>query len=170
MDIHIRSATPQDYESLLPLFEDIDAQHRRRHPERFQKPAGPARERDFFLAALADEQVGFFVAEANGDLVGHVHVVVREMPPVPILKPRCFAHIDEIVVKAAYQGQGVGHLLMEQAETWAIAQGATAIELGVYEFNQQAQDFYRALGYSTFHRRMGKELKETKNIESPRGG
>ncbi len=160
MGIHIRSATPQDYEALLPLFEDIDAQHRQRHPERFQKPAGPARDRDFFLAALADEQTGFFVAEANGDLVGHVHVVVRETPPLPILKPRRVAHIDEIVVTAAYRGQGVGHLLMEQAEAWAIAQGAAAIELGVYEFNQPAQEFYRSLGYTTFHRRMGKQLKD----------
>jgi ribosomal protein S18 acetylase RimI-like enzyme len=160
MDIRIRPATLQDYEALLPLFEDIDAQHRQHHPERFQKPAGPAREREFLLAALADEQTGFFVAEANGDLVGHVHVIVRETPPLPILKPRRFAHIDEIVVKAAYRGQGVGHLLMKQAEAWAVAQGATAIELGVYEFNQQAQEFYRDLGYGTFHQRMGKELKE----------
>ncbi len=160
MDIHIRPAAPQDYEALLPLFEDIDAQHRQRHPERFQKPSGPARERDFLLAALADEHAGFFVAEADGELVGHVHVIVRETPPLPIFKPRRFANIDEIVVKAAYRGQGVGHLLMEQAETWAKAQGAIAIELGVYEFNQAAQEFYRSLGYSTFHRRMGKELKE----------
>jgi ribosomal protein S18 acetylase RimI-like enzyme len=161
MGIRIRQATPQDYEALLPLFEDVDALHRQHHPERFQKPAGPARERDFFLTALADEQVGFFVAEVSGELVGHIHVVVRDTPPVPILKPRRLAHIDEIVVKAAYRGRGVGHLLMEQAEAWARTNGATAIELGVYEFNQEAQAFYRDLGYTTFHRRMGKALEES---------
>jgi len=160
MDIHIRTATPQDYPALLPLFEDIDALHRQQHPERFQKPIGPAREPEGFILALADEQVRFFVAEANGELVGHVHVVVRETPPVPILKPRRFAHIDEIVVKAAYRGHGVGRLLMEQAEAWATMNDATAIELGVYEFNQEAQEFYRNLDYITFHRRMGKTLKE----------
>ncbi len=72
MDVRIRQAIPQDYEALLPLFEDVDALHRQHHPERFQKPAGPARERDFFLTALADEQVGFFVAEVSGELVGHI--------------------------------------------------------------------------------------------------
>jgi hypothetical protein len=48
MAIHIRPAKPQDYEALLLLFEDIDALHRQQHPERFQKPAGPAREREDF--------------------------------------------------------------------------------------------------------------------------
>jgi ribosomal protein S18 acetylase RimI-like enzyme len=161
MDIRIRQAIPQDYEALLPLFEDVDALHRQHHPERFQKPTGPARERDFFLTALAGEQVGFFVAEVSGELVGHVQVVVRETPPVPVLKPRHLAYIDEIVVKAAYRGRGVGRLLMAQAEAWAKTNGATAIELGVYEFNQEAQAFYRDLGYTTFHRRMGKALEES---------
>ncbi len=160
MSVLIRQATPQDYEALLPLFEDIDALHRRQHPERFQKPAGPARDRDFFLTVLADEQAGFFVAEVSGELVGHVHVIVRDTPPVPILRPRRLAQVDEIVVKAAYHGRGVGHLLMEQAEAWARTNGATAIELGVYEFNQEAQAFYRDLGYTTFYRRMGKTLEE----------
>ena len=161
MEIHIRPAAARDYEALLLLFEEVDALHRQHHPERFRKPAGPARERDFFLAALDDAHVGFFVAEDKGELVGHVHIIVRETPPVPILKPRRLAYIDEIVVKVAYRGRGVGHLLMEQAEAWARTNGATAIELGVYEFNQEAQAFYRDLGYTTFHRRMGKSLEES---------
>ena len=161
MDVRIRQATPQDYEALLPLFEDIDALHRQQHPERFQKPAGPARDRDFFLTALADEQAGFFVAEVSGELVGHVRVIVRDTPPVPILKPRRFAHIDEIVVRAAYRGRGVGHLLMEQAEAWARSQGAVSIELGVYAFNHEAQEFYRGLGYAPFHLLMNKNLQES---------
>jgi ribosomal protein S18 acetylase RimI-like enzyme len=160
MDVRIRAATPQDYEALLPLFEEIDTLHRQQLPERFQKPVGPARERDFFLTALADGQTKFFVAEANGELVGHIHVVVRDTPPVPILRPRHFVHVDEIVVKATYRGHGVGRLLMEHAEAWAKRNGATEIELGVYEFNHEAQEFYRDLGYATFSRRMNKNLKE----------
>ena len=38
MDVRIRAATPQDYEALLPLFEEIDTLHRQQLPERFQKP------------------------------------------------------------------------------------------------------------------------------------
>jgi diamine N-acetyltransferase len=160
MGIHIRAAAPQDYEPLLPLFDEIDALHRQHHPERFQKPAGPARERGYFLAVLADEQHGFFVAEIDRDLAGFVHVVLQETSSVPIIRPRRLAQIDEIEVKAAYRGHGAGRLLMEQAETWARSQGAVSIELSVYEFNQEAQAFYRGLGYAALLRRMGKTLKE----------
>lgn len=160
MDIHIRPAVPQDYEALLPLFDEIDALHRQQHPERFQAASGPARERKFFLTALDDEQSGFFVAEAHGEVVAHLYVIVLETRPLPIVKPRRYAHIEEIVVSAAYRGQGVGHLLMEQAEAWARANDATTIELGVYEFNRGAQDFYRGLGYTTFYRQMAKNLDE----------
>jgi GNAT superfamily N-acetyltransferase len=47
---------------------------------------------------------------------------------------------------------------MAAAEDWAIAQGATSIELGMYEFNSNAREFYQQLGYSTLHRRMNKAL------------
>jgi ribosomal protein S18 acetylase RimI-like enzyme len=161
MDIHIRAATPQDYEALLPLFDEIDAPHRQHHPERFQEPQGPPRERDYFLAVLADERQGFFVAEINRDLAGFVHVIVHETSSFPIIRPRRFAQLDAIVVKAAYRGQSVGRLLMTQAEAYAKAQGAESIELGVYEFNRDAQDFYRGLGYTTFYRRMGKRLDKS---------
>jgi ribosomal protein S18 acetylase RimI-like enzyme len=161
MDIHIRAATPQDYEAVLPLFDEIDAPHRQHHPERFQEPQGPARERDYFLAVLADERHGFFVAEINSELAGFVHVIMQETSPFPIVRPRRFAQLDAIVVKTAYRSQGVGHLLMAQADTYARAHGAESIELGVYEFNRDAQDFYRGLGYTTFCRRMGKRLDES---------
>jgi hypothetical protein len=48
---------------------------------------------------------------------------------------------------------------MEQAETWAAANDVTAIESGVYEFNQAAQEFYRGPGYTTFHWRKNKSLQ-----------
>jgi ribosomal protein S18 acetylase RimI-like enzyme len=49
---------------------------------------------------------------------------------------------------------------MDAAQEWAIARGATAIELNVYEFNEAAQAFYRQLGYATLSRRMIKNLKD----------
>jgi ribosomal protein S18 acetylase RimI-like enzyme len=47
---------------------------------------------------------------------------------------------------------------MDQAHEWAIAKGAVDIELNVFEFNQPALAFYRALGYETSTRRMVRNL------------
>jgi len=47
---------------------------------------------------------------------------------------------------------------MDTVHKWAIAKGATAIELNVYEFNKTAIAFYEALDYETLSRRMSKVL------------
>jgi len=49
-------------------------------------------------------------------------------------------------------------MLMDIVHEWAIAKGATAIELNVYEFNKSAMAFYRRLGYETVSRKMSRAL------------
>jgi hypothetical protein len=46
------------------------------------------------------------------------------------------------------------------AQAWAIAKGATSVELNVFEFNQKAIAFYEGLGYQTLSRKMSNDLKE----------
>lgn len=156
MEIQIRTATAADYQAFCALCDDLDAQHREALPHLFQKPEGPVRERDYFEGLLADEQVGLFLAETGGNPVGFVHVIVRDTPPIPLLVPQRIAVVDGIAVTPAFQQHGIGRRLMEAAQAWAQAQGATAMELSVYEFNAAAIAFYQELGYQTVSRRMRK--------------
>jgi ribosomal protein S18 acetylase RimI-like enzyme len=105
--------------------------------------------------------VGLFVAEVSGQLVGFVHVLVKEVPPIPIFVPRRYASVDNLAVKSVHRRSGVGRALMKRAEAWATSKGATSIELTVYAFNQPAQDFYRTLGYETLSHHMVKSISGT---------
>ena len=158
MEVGIRKATGEDYSAVCALFDEVDALHRDHLPDIFQRPPGEARERDHYLGLIADENVGFFVASAGGELVGFVHVIVRETPAVPVLVPKRYAVVDGIVVESGSRGRGVGGRLMDRAQEWALARGATALELNVYEFNEAAISFYEELGYRTLSRKMRKEL------------
>ena len=159
MKLTIRKATADDYLVVCELLDEIDALHRDRHPRIFRKPTGHARTRDFFSGLLTDEKVGLFLAEENGGPVGFVHVLVRDMPDFPIFVPRRYAIIDTIVVRSGHRDRGIGRLLMQTSEEWAIAQGAASVELGVYQFNETAISFYESLGFHTLSRKMEKELK-----------
>ncbi len=159
MEATIRKATPQDYSELCVVIDQGDALHRDNVPQLFQKPIGPVRSRDYILGLLADENVGLFVAEQDGTLVGFVHVIIRDAPAVPMFVPRCYAMIDSIAVREEYRGQGIGHALMTQAHDWAAAKGATSVELNVYDFNKQARAFYRSLGYEIQAHWMRKPLE-----------
>ena len=162
MEISVRKATAGDYNSLCELFDEIDALHRHNLPHVFQKPAGAAREQDYYLGLIAQENTALLVAEIGEDLAGFVHVIVRDTPAFPVLVPRRYAIVDSILVRSGFQNHGIGRILMEDMQEWARAKGATSIELNVYEFNETAISFYERLGYQTFSRKMSKELKQDK--------
>ena len=162
MEISVRKATADDYNSLCELFDEIDALHRVNLPHIFQKPGGAAREQDYYSGLLADENVALLLAEVDEKPVGFVHALVRDTPAFPILVPRRYAIVDGIVVKSGFQNHGIGRILMGKMQEWAIEKGATSIELNVYKFNETAISFYERLGFQTVSQKMSKELKKEK--------
>ena len=162
MEISIRKATSNDYNSLCKLFDEIDSLHRDHLPHIFQKPSSTSRKRDYYLGLITDENVGFFVAEIGKKLVGFVHAIIRDSPDMPIFIPRRHAIVESVLVKSGFQNRGIGRLLMDKIQEWAIAKGVTSIELNVYEFNQAAISFYERLGYQALSRKLSKELKMDK--------
>lgn len=154
----IREAKKQDYEDLCSLIEQIDGLHRDNLPHIFQKTDGPARQREYILGLIGADNVCVFVAEESDQLIGFVNLFVRSSTDIPILVPRCFALIENLVVDERYRWRGIGRALLEHAQEWAVEQGATSIELTVYEFNRTARSFYERLGYETESRRMSKKL------------
>jgi GNAT superfamily N-acetyltransferase len=85
-----------------------------------------------------------FVAEADGQLLGFIHLktVVDYFSQEPI------AHISDVVVAEAAEGQGVGKTLIKAAEDWARTSGYTMVQLHVLTDNARARTVYERLGYS----------------------
>ena len=140
------------------MFDEVDALHRDHLPHFFRKPTGPVREQAYYQGLITDENIGLLLAEVNGSAVGFVHGVVTDTPAIPILVPRRYAIIDSIGVTSGFRGGGIGRMLMERIHAWAVAKGASAIELNVHAFNSGAISFYRKLGYETVSQRMGRSL------------
>ena len=156
MDCSIREATLDDYDALCPLFSEVDAQHREALPHLFRMPAGPARTKEFISDVTSDENAVLFLAERTGEVVGLIHVLVRDARDIPILVPRRYAVIDNLIISKGSRRSGIGRSLVARAEQWAAAKGANSVELNVWEFNKDAVAFYEKLGYATASRRMWK--------------
>jgi len=56
--------------------------------------------------------------------------------------------LHDLVVVAAFRGQGIGKSLIESVSTCARALGCCRVTLGVNEQNPKAHQLYRALGFS----------------------
>ncbi|WP_114166193.1 GNAT family N-acetyltransferase [Exiguobacterium sp. TNDT2] len=59
-----------------------------------------------------------------------------------------FAYIENIAVRASYRQSGLGHLLMEAAETWANEQSLLGLSLEAQNDNVMACRFYAKEGFA----------------------
>jgi len=142
----IRRALPDDYVQMCRLFDALDELHRNRAPWMFEAPASQPRSESFFADLLGNEDAVVFVADA-GHLVGVAHGLMRAAPDFPVFVRQRWGVVDGVVVDPAWRRRGIGTLLTQSIEEWALGLGARWVELNVYEFNAEARRFYEALGY-----------------------
>jgi len=83
-----------------------------------------------------------YVAELDSQVVGWIHVCVR-----PLVQVERVAEIEGLVVDEACRGQGVGRLLVQQAERWAWEQGSGTMYVRSNVVREGAHAFYERAGY-----------------------
>ncbi|MDI9601780.1 MAG: GNAT family N-acetyltransferase [Acidobacteriota bacterium] len=96
-----------------------------------------------------------FVAEMNGQVVGFLWMgtLLAEFSPEPVQ-----AIVKNVSVAPERRRQGIGRLLIQHGESWAMAQGARRVRLQVTVSNSAAVALYHDLGYSVDRYEMTKPL------------
>ena len=56
-------------------------------------------------------------------------------------------YISNLTVDRAFEGQGIGHLLLETAEDWSRVKGFSLLTLYVFAGNRRVQEIYEKHGY-----------------------
>jgi len=158
MKFHIREATQKDYKGISEVFEEVDSLHCKALPHIFREPDGSARTEEFISSIISDENATLFIAETNGQIIGLVHVLTKQAPPIPIMVSRRYAVLENLAVREGYRRLGVGTSLLERAHQWALSREVSQIESNVWEFNEEAIAFYRKQGYTTSRRWISRPL------------
>ncbi len=97
-----------------------------------------------------------FVAEnADGERVGFI----RLQRTRDYFNGRHNAHIADLAVAPAYEGQGVGKALLGHAEQWAREQHCQLLTLAMFPGNERARGLYEAQGYAPDLLRLAKPLR-----------
>lgn len=150
-----------DTHILAELTSYIQRLHHEAIPERF-KPV-PDDLSDFAAFFEKRLETGFgYIAEVDHTPVGMVLFDMREIEENPYVHSHIYMHIDQMGVKPAYRGQGIGQELMKKAIAYANKHGAVHIALNVWDFNDGAVNFYETMGYEVRYLHMHKILKKTK--------
>ena len=88
-----------------------------------------------------------FVAELDEQVAGYVAIYTHVRPNDPDEGDYEYAYLSDIVVRATFQRRGVGRALMDHAEAFVRARGATLLRIQVLARNTAALDLYTSAGF-----------------------
>src|SRR6185295_16021378 len=137
----------------LPADADFIASHAYRLLN-FDLPRWRANERDNMIQAdvhhitkalLRDdpEDCVFIATDEENSACGFMRVLLQK----DYYTGEKHAHVNDIVVTSESEGKGVGKLLLQKADKWAIDKKARWITLNVFETNSRARTVYEKQGY-----------------------
>jgi GNAT superfamily N-acetyltransferase len=134
----VRPAVRADLEALVRLLGVLFSIEADFHPD-------PGRQRRGLARLLEDPaRCLVLVAEEAGAVVGMVTVQLV----VSTAEGGDAGLLEDLVVDEAHRGTGVGRRLVEAAEAWARARGATRLQLLADVANAPALGFYARVGWT----------------------
>jgi ribosomal protein S18 acetylase RimI-like enzyme len=143
----IRPATPDDRSALERCFDELQEFERRIEPNRVEGSTIAAAYIDGLLDACTTSDGRISVAECDGTVVGFVCVLAGVDSGEIIERWRERAYVTDVIVLSDERGRGIGRMLMEAAETYAIERGSQTLLIGVLAGNKPARRLYKALGF-----------------------
>ena len=156
--MNIHKAISTDVASLSSLSVDVQRLHAEHHPDIFKVPQDEDFAVSFFEEMLVDPAVSIFIAEEDGNAVGCILCKLIERPENPFTFAMRYLLVDQISVRPAARGQGVGAALIQRAEALAKELDVPRIQLNSWDFNIDAHGFFERLGFQKFDFRFWKQL------------
>jgi mycothiol synthase len=104
-------------------------------------------------AARRPYEHALFVLEDEGEVQGFVWTVIR------MDLQGLFGSVDQVYLKPAYRGRGLGARLMEAAHRHLAEAGVAYVRLYVTESNRAAVSLYRRLGYDVIRLEMERPVR-----------
>lgn len=138
MSVHIESANAQDVDALVELLNVLFS------IEQDFKPDAAAQRKGLLLLLNDADRGRIFVARhPQAGVIGMVsaQLVISTAMGAPS------AWIEDMVLRDAFRGQGLGKALLDAAADWARSKGAKRIQLVADADNAPALGFYKYLGW-----------------------
>ena len=144
MNIQIRHANKNDYESVIRIMSQVQDMHVEWRPDIY-KPNENLISEDVFEKII--ENGTFYVAEENGIVVGVLEIVFRHVES-PSHVTRDFIFIDSMAIDEKYRGMGIGHQMFDFLKELKKEKSLDGIELQVNARNYAAYEMYKKYGFT----------------------
>ena len=159
--VRVRLASIEDAVLLAELVCDVQRLHAEALPEIYT-PVDDLEPfvDDFRGRLLANPDGRVYIAEVDGEAVGYVYAFRSQRVATAYTWARDTLVVDQISVRPAYQGCGIGRLLMQAVYDLARELQVDKVHLKVLAFNDAAIGFYAKLGFTMFSHDMVLDIKD----------
>ena len=152
--VTVRRAQAADADAISALNAQVLQLHAAARPDFFKTPSDATFPPALAVEWMARPELVFFVAEAEGQVVGYLMVELGQLAEGASTRPLKRANIHHLVVEQSARRQGAGAALLRTARTWAQDNGADLVVLDVWAFNAAAQRFFAGQGFAPFTHRL----------------
>jgi GNAT superfamily N-acetyltransferase len=104
---------------------------------------------DHFTRRVGDTGL-MLMAEAAGQVVGHLVLAIETAPPYLASEYRREAWVADAFVQDAWRGKGAFRAMLAIAEAHAAKAGCRRLHIGVLAGNDRAERIYRQAGFRTY--------------------
>ena len=87
-----------------------------------------------------------FIAEFNGEVVGHMIISVKKN--FPIFKMKYYGRINTVFIKKEFRGKNISSKLKDEAINWFKRKGINRVSLNVDPYNKRTINVYNTWGLS----------------------
>ncbi len=148
----IREMNLNDYEDVRILVRQIHELHLSNRPDIYND--GESFPKECFEKVLSDVNNLNYVYVENKKIVGVLNATLQHTNPLPIIKPRTYYFIENIVVDKNHRRKGIAKKLFHYLTLKAKENNIDSIELNVWAFNKDAIKFYESMGMNIKNIRM----------------
>ena len=148
----IRPARVSDAARLAALNDRLMAEHRAYSPLFEVRPESEAMVAGYLRRMLRTKTHRAWIAEAGGEAVGYLWVVVQERPPIYVaLRIGC---VLDLYVAKPWRRRGIGRALVNLATSWCREQGLGHVELMAASKNRAGLAAWRSYGFREYGRHL----------------
>jgi shikimate dehydrogenase len=158
MTVHIRPPTWADIDALIALNAEIQALHHQALPHLFKPASGGEAVKDLFVQLMGGAANTFLVAIADDAVAGYLFCETRERAETALTYASRAVYNHHLGVDAQFRRRGIGRALIAAAQSLATERGIKRIEVDFWSFNDEAREFYAALGFVSFNERWWRAL------------